>query len=322
MKFKTLLICITLFSALFLSAQDDFQGVATYMSKTTMDMDGFGGKDMTPERKKAIAERMKGMLEKTYVLTFNKTESSYKEDEKLDAPGSGGGFRGMMSSFTAGPQYKNIKDGQLIQDQEFFGKQFLIKDDLEKLEWKMTGETKQIGKYMAMKAVATKKVDEMDFSKMRRRGPRDDDKKKEEKAAKGDRTVSAFGKGEAKEGEKANDSSVVASTEGKSTDIMDEIDIPKEEEVVAWYTMQIPVNNGPGDFWGLPGLILEINSGRTTILCSKIVMNPSEKQEIKKPSKGKEVTKAEYNDIVKKKMEEMREMYGGRNRGGRGGGRR
>ncbi|AUC83496.1 GLPGLI family protein [Lacinutrix sp. Bg11-31] len=318
MKLKALLICITLCVASLTFAQDDFQGVATYMSKTTMDMDGFGGKDMTPERKKAISERMKSMLEKTYVLIFNKSESTYKEDEKLDAPGSGGGFRGMMGSFTAGLQYKNIKDGQLIQDQEFFGKQFLIKDDLEKLEWKMTGETKQIGKYMAMKAVATKKVDAMDFSKMRRRG-RDDDKKKDEAKAKGDRTVSTFGEGEAKEGGKENDSSALASTEEKSTDIMDEIDIPETEEVVAWYTMQIPVNNGPGDFWGLPGLILEINSGRTTILCSKIVMNPAEKQEIKMPTKGKEVTKAEYNDIVKKKMEEMREMYGGRNRGGHGG---
>ena len=55
------------------------------------------------------------------------------------------------------------------------------------------------------------------------------------------------------------------------------------------------------------------------MLCSKIVLNPSEKDEIKKPSKGKEVTRDEYNTIMKQKMEEMREMYGGR--GGRGGGR-
>ena len=44
-------------------------------------------------------------------------------------------------------------------------------------------------------------------------------------------------------------------------------------------------------------------------------MNPGEKEAIKVPSKGKEVTQAEYAEIVKKKMEEMREMYGGRNRG-------
>ena len=42
-----------------------------------------------------------------------------------------------------------------------------------------------------------------------------------------------------------------------------------------------------------------------------------EKVEIKAPSKGKEVTQKEYDEIVKNKMEEMREMYGGK--GGRGG---
>jgi len=47
-------------------------------------------------------------------------------------------------------------------------------------------------------------------------------------------------------------------------------------------------------------------------------MNPSEKDEIKAPTKGKEVTKQEYNKIIKKKMEEMSEMFRGRR--GRGGG--
>jgi len=46
-------------------------------------------------------------------------------------------------------------------------------------------------------------------------------------------------------------------------------------------------------------------------------VNPAEKEVIKVPSKGKEVTREEYSNTVTKKMEEMREMYGGR--GGRGG---
>lgn len=70
---------------------------------------------------------------------------------------------------------------------------------------------------------------------------------------------------------------------------------------------------------GLPGLILEVNADRTTILCSKIVMNPEDKDDLKKPSKGKEVTRDEYTEIVQKKIKEMQEMYGGRGRGsGRG----
>jgi len=95
---------------------------------------------------------------------------------------------------------------------------------------------------------------------------------------------------------------------------VEEIEIPKEIEVTAWYTLQIPINQGPAEYWGLPGLILEINADRTTILCSKIIMNPSEKEVIKVPSKGKEVSQKEYNEIVTKKMEEMREMRGGRGR--------
>ena len=278
---------LTLFSVT-LFAQD-FQGKAIYQSKTSIDLDKWGGNRMSEEQKKMIAERMKSMLEKTYVLSFNKTESVYKEEEKLDAPGRGGNmWGGMMSSFTAGPQYKNIKTQQLIQDQEFFGKQFLINDSLPKLSWKMENETKKIGQYMCFKATAVKKLDDMDWKSMRRK--RKPDNKKE----------------------KISDSTAVK-------DPMDEIEIPEEINITAWYTMQIPVSHGPGEYSGLPGLILEVNADRTTILCSKIVLNPSEKTDIKAPSKGKEVTKKEYTEIVKKKMEEMREMYGGRRGRGHGG---
>jgi len=291
---KKSILSITLFLlTLAITAQQDFQGEAIYFSKTTMDMDGWGGNRMSPEMKAQIAEQMKSMFEKTYVLTFNREESTYKEEEKLEAPGRGSAWGGMMSSFTAGPQYKNIKDGEILQEQEFFGKQFLINDSLPKLQWKMTGETKQIGQYMAMKATAIKEVDDLDWRSMRRRN-RDNDEKKE--------------------------SEEIADSTKTDADPMNEIEVPKEVEIVAWYTPQIPVNQGPGEYWGLPGLILEVNADRTTILCSKITLNPTEKELISKPTKGKEVTRKEYNDTVKQKMQEMREMYGGRRGGGRRGG--
>ena len=55
---------------------------------------------------------MKSMFEKTYELAFNKTESIYKEEEKLIGTGTRQQMvsEGMMSSFTPGKQYKNIKD--------------------------------------------------------------------------------------------------------------------------------------------------------------------------------------------------------------------
>ena len=103
----------------------------------------------------------------------------------------------------------------------------------------------------------------------------------------------------------------------KKTNFMDEMNIPKEVVVTAWYTPEVPVNQGPENYWGLPGLILEINDGKTVILCSKIVLNPKEKAEIKASTKGKVVTQAEYDEIMIKKMEEFREMN--RGRGGNGG---
>lgn len=266
----------------------DFQGKAYYMSKTTMDMSQFGGgRQISPDQMKRMQERMKSFLEKQYILTFNKEESIYKEEERLQAQGGGSRWGGFSSSLSGGPKYKNVKTKEALQDNEFFGKQFLIKDELKPLEWKMGTETKQIGQYTVFKATAIKPVVGFDWRSMRRRGGNDRGKKKDSTDTK------------------------------KSDDPMDEIEVPKTIEVVAWYTPQIPINQGPDDYWGLPGLILEINADRTTILCTKIVMNPKERDNIKKPEKGEVVTQEEYTEITTKKMQEMRDMYRGRGRGSR-----
>jgi GLPGLI family protein len=83
-------------------------------------------------------------------------------------------------------------------------------------------------------------------------------------------------------------------------------------QVEAWYTLQIPVGHGPGEYWGLPGLILEVSAGNTTMLCSKIIVNPDEPIEIKAPDKGKEITKADYQQTIRTKMQEMRDNRGRR----------
>ena len=278
---KTVLVGFLLLFSIVSFAQN-FQGKAYYFSKTSVDMDGWGGRQMSEDQKKQIADRMRSMFEKTYILNFDREASTYKEEEVLEAPGRQGGLGRWGSSFSVGLQYKNIKSQQFLQDQEFFGKQFLISDSLAKINWKLGTETKQIGQYLCMKATATKPIDEFDWRSMRRKP-----KSKE-----------------TKEGEVKKDST--------ATTITEDIEIPKETEVTAWYTPQIPVSQGPGDFWGLPGLILEVNTDKTTILCSKIIMNPQEKVQIKAPEKGTVVSRKEYNETVKKKMEEMRSMYGGR----------
>lgn len=279
MTFKHSIVAILLTFSTFVFSQD-FQGKAYYISKTNPDLDSWGGKQISEVQKKQIMDRMRSMFEKTYILTFDKQASIFKEEEVLEAPGQRG-FGMWGNSFTAGPQYKNVKSQQFIQDQEFFGRQFLITDSLQKLDWKLGSETKQIGQYLCMKATATKTVDEFDWRSMRRR-----DRSKENKETKTDST--------------------------KTTSVSDEIEVPKTVEVSAWYTPQIPVNQGPGEYWGLPGLILEVNADRTTILCNKITLNPQQKIEIQAPDKGKVISRSDYNATVKKKMEEMREMYRGR----------
>lgn len=93
--------------------------------------------------------------------------------------------------------------------------------------------------------------------------------------------------------------------------------VMKEKITTAWYTPQIPISNGPGEFGGLPGLILEINDGKLTLICSKIVINPEETIHINEPKRGKKVSQEEFNDIVEKKSKEMMDqMNSRRKRGG------
>jgi len=295
-KIATSLLFVMTFLSSF--AQKDFQGMAVYESKTsTADFKKRfeGNKEMTPEMQKMIEERMKKMFEKTFILNFDKQASIYKEEEKLDAPGQGGGGGGMriMSSFMGGggTYYKNVKDKNYTVDKEFMGKEFLVKDSLVHYNWVMESETRQIGGYNCYKATTVIPASKTDFRNFRPK--RDEDKKKE-----------------------VNSDSTKTENKEKKTNFMEDVELPKEVTVTAWYTPEIPVNQGPEGYWGLPGLILEVNDGKTIILCSKVVLNPKDKADIKAPTNGKEISQKDYDETITKKMEEFRQMNqgkGGRN---------
>lgn len=278
-------------------AQKDFQGMAVYESKTStadLKVRMEGNKNINPEMQKMMQERMKKMFEKTFILNFDKSASIYKEEEKLDANPQGGGFR-MMSSMTGGGGtfYKNVKDKTYTVDKEFMGKEFLVKDSLASLNWKMEAETRVIGGYTCYKATMVKPGSSTYLLGIPRRIQSKQDVQENKK------------------------NEIDKSTEAKKTNFMDAVELPKEITITAWYTPEIPVNQGPEGYWGLPGLILEVNDGKTIILCSKVILNPKEKAEIKPSSKGKVVGQKEYDETVMKKMEEFREMNQGR--GDRGG---
>lgn len=282
LKISTLILLLFTIS---LNAQD-FQGKATYFSKTTLDID-FASSGMPADRVKMMKERMKSNLEKTYQFTFNKTASLYKQEAQLEQPGGSSGGRGgmrmmMIGGGASGNYYKNIQAKNSTKENEFSGKNFLVKDDLITYEWQMEQDTKMIGNYLCFKATTTIERQARPEMKFGRRSP--EEREAEEKKAK------------------------------ELENVMEVI------TVTAWYTLDIPVSNGPGDYWGLPGLILEVDAGDTKIFCTKIVLNPKEQVSISEPTKGKEVTQEEYDTIVEEKTEEMKERFQNeRQKSGRGG---
>ena len=241
-----------------------FKAKAYYFSKSKMDLGKWGAR-LSEAQKKEVEARMKNRLEKGYVLSFNKEESLFEEEDQLDA--ISGATDSWGKNFAPGRQYKNVKTNTQLQEQEFYGKKFLINDALQPIEWSLESETKQIGNYSCFKATALIPTNEL--------------------------TWYSFS------WDKLRNST---ESETDSTQVKE----VKMTAVEAWYTPQIPVRHGPLEYWGLPGLILEVSADNTTMLCSKLVLNPDEVIEIVAPSKGKEVSKKEYQVIITEKMKEFR----------------
>ncbi len=274
------IILFSIFASLYsvIMAQD-FQGKAYYFSKTKAPAN-FGRKGMSEAQKKAMIERMKTNLEKTFILSFDKESSIYKEEEVLkNSTNNRGRWSALMDGFRSNKYYKNTKEKVYLDQREFYGKNFLIRDTLPNLEWKLVNETKKIGKYICFKAVAIKQDDQLNFREIR---------------------------------------SQIRKSRDQST--TEKIKSPKEIkniEVVAWYSPEIPISQGPGEYWGLPGLILEIQEKNTTLLCNKIVLNAQLEDVIKIPKKGKKVNQEDFESIVKQKIEEIAAEVNNRNRSGR-----
>lgn len=75
------------------------------------------------------------------------------------------------------------------------------------------------------------------------------------------------------------------------------------KKIEAWYALDIPINLGPAEYYGLPGLVLEINTLEIpfySIKASEIKLNPKESIQISKPRKGINITMKEFLGIGKK----------------------
>lgn len=77
---------------------------------------------------------------------------------------------------------------------------------------------------------------------------------------------------------------------------------PRNNKIIleAWYTPKIPYQYGVMNYYGLPGLILEINKNTFTITATKIELNPLEKIKIEEPKGFKKLSYKEFKEILKK----------------------
>lgn len=266
MKRKSHLLFLLLLCANF-SISQDFQGQALYLSKSKMNLGNWGAR-MSEAQKKQIKERLKNRLEKKYILNFNTKESVFIEEETIDAVS--GATDSWGANFSRGEQFKDVGENRLVQAQEFYGKRFLVEDQLQSIEWKMENEVREIGGYTCFKATAVVPSLELSWFNF--------------------------------SWSDLNTNSTSSEPEIRLT------------QIEAWYTLQIPVKHGPAEFWGLPGLILEVSADDTTILCYEITFNPKQRNTIAPPNKGQKISKSEYRNTITEKMIEMRNSYGRRRR--------
>ncbi len=246
-----------------LGAQN-FQGVATYKTSRKVNIQ-IDSTKVNSAMHDQMMEMLKKQFQKTFILTFDKESSMYKEDEVLESPQVGGGTMNvvMLGDGASDILYKNNRENRFSNYTDLYGKIFLVKDTIATLDWTLVNETKNIGEYKCYKATFSEEVEVIESGM----------------SINGDKDLS--------ESETRTETRVTT----------------------AWYTPQIPVNNGPARYQGLPGLILEINDGQQTIICSKIVLNPVDAVNIKEPTKGKVVNQTEFDEIMVKKQQEMMERY-------------
>lgn len=155
-------------------------------------------------------------------LTLEKDKS-----KKIEIGKNGGGI------------YKNFKNKEYLHEADVLGKQLLVTDKLEKINWEFLNEEKKIGTINCKKAKAT----------------------------------------------------------------------INNEEIIAWYNDDVAIQDGPKDFYGLPGLIIEVIAEKKTYHAINLKKN-KDKLEIKKPTEGAKVSKADYLKILDEKINELKRGIG------------
>lgn len=195
-----------------------------------------------PETRKRVSAYLSKAT--TFYLYYKNGESLYIEEKEKIAQNEDLNIQNQSSKKieigkNGGGIYKNFKTKEYLHEADVLGKELLVVDKLNKIEWKLFGEEKTIGNYKCKNAIAT----------------------------------------------------------------------INNEEITAWFTDEVALQDGPKDFYGLPGLIMELIAEKKTYHAIKITETNSN-LDIKKPKEGTKVSKSEYLKIVEEKINELKRGVG------------
>lgn len=265
---SSIISLVCLFAGFGLQAQV-FQGKAEYLSKIILKKPSESA-DKASAKDVAFTlsfhELMKSAGEKKYLLTFNKQECLYEEIQTLDKPKAPSTGMVVSVSFSG--------DGKSYIDTK--AKTKIVEDEIFGKNFLIVDAlTKPEWKLVD----ETKKIGDYTCYKAEVVIP-------------------------VTEKQKSDYKDFLKKQENKTS--LFPMQEPKDKVVTAWYTPEIPVSLGPKNYWGLPGLILEVNEGDLIMLCSKVTLSNKEVAEIKKPNTGKKVTQAEFDALEKEKLDSMK----------------
>ena len=181
------------------------------------------------------------------------------------------GSRGStFASELEGELYKNSQTKKYLKAEEFANKNYIITDVLKNYNWDITQESKKIGGYTCYKAISITKVTKKELQEY-----------EVEKAKQSKNKTSFFN-----------------------------LEKPKDKKITVWYNPEIPVSHGPNQYWGVPGLIMEVNEKNLIILCSKVILNPKDKKSIKAPKNGKVISQNAYDLMEEKQYNKLKDENG------------
>lgn len=227
-------------------------------------------KEANPEMEKMLEDALKKASEKQHTLSFNKQECIYEENQTLEKPKPENG--GMMISVGFSGLGKKYLNIK--------NKTEIIEDEIFGNEFLITNPLQPTNWQLIDE---TKKIGDYNCYKAQVVIPVSEKELQDYKdfLAKNEKKQSLF-----------------------------QMKEPKPKTVIAWYTPEIPVSFGPNNYYGLPGLILEINEDEMIILCTKVQFGNTIKGTLKAPNKGKKVTQKEFDKIQKEKFESMQDENG------------